>query len=68
MRIWICRKEREIRFWIQRNEHTPKLFADRLADLPFQLTFKIIVFLSYRRKMEYNCCRVSISVFQNWIV
>ena len=43
-----------------------------LTDLPttgayfsFQLTFKIIVFLSgsYRHKMEYNCCRVSISVF-----
>ena len=45
-----------------------------LTDLPttggyfsFQLTFKIIVFLSgsYRHKMEYNCCRVSISVF--WV-
>ena len=43
-----------------------------LTDLPttgayfsFQLTFKIIVFLSgsYRHKMEYKCCRVSISVF-----
>ena len=43
-----------------------------LTDLPttriyfsFQLTFKIIVFLSgsYRHKMEYNCCRVPISVF-----
>ena len=42
-----------------------------LTDLPttggyfsFHLTFKIIVFLSgsYRHKMEYNCCRVSISV------
>ena len=43
-----------------------------LTDLPttgayfsFQLTFKIIVFLSgsYCHKMDYNCCRVSISVF-----
>ena len=43
-----------------------------LADLPiagvyfsFQLTFEIIVFLSrsYCHKIEYNCCRVSISVF-----
>ena len=43
-----------------------------LTDLPitgayfsFQLTFKIIVLLSgsYRHKMEYNCCRVSISGF-----
>ena len=41
-----------------------------LTDLPitgayfsFQLTFKIIVLLSgsYRHKMEYNCCLVSIS-------
>ena len=41
------------------------LFADRLTELPFPVkTFKIIVFMSYRHKMEYNCCRVSISVFQ----
>ena len=42
-----------------------------LTDLPttgayisFQLTFKITVFLSgsYRHKVEYNSCRVSISV------
>ena len=35
------------------------------AYFSFHLTFKIIVFLSrcYRHKMEYNCCRVSISVF-----
>ena len=44
-----------------------------LTDLPttggyfsFHLTFKIIVFLSgsYCHKMDYNCCRVSISVFR----
>ena len=45
-----------------------------LTDLPttggyfsFHVTFRIIVFLSgsYRHKMEYYCCRVSISVF--WV-
>ena len=50
--------------------HHPEICL--LTDLPttgayfsFQLTFEIIVFLfgSYRHKMEYYCCRVSISVF-----
>ena len=45
-----------------------------LTDLPttggyfsFHLTFRIIVLLSgsYRHKIEYKCCQVSISVF--WV-
>ena len=51
--------------WLFKTYATPRnLFTYRLADLLFQLTFKIIVSLSLPPDMEYNCCRVSISVFQ----
>ena len=37
------------------------------AYFSFQLTFKIAVSSSYHHKMDHNCCRISFSVFQNWI-
>ena len=47
------------------------LFAVRLADnwglFFFSVNFYYSVFSSYQHKMDHNCCRVSFSVFQNWI-